>query len=54
MLPETRGAKLPETVEDVERIVRDRSGCFSSNREEGRTSRGRDQTNSETDQAVKL
>ena len=28
LLPETRGAKLPETVEDVERIVRDRSGCF--------------------------
>ena len=30
ILPETRGVRLPETVEDVEIIVRDRR-CWSGN-----------------------
>ena len=49
MLPETRGAQLPETVEDVERIVRDRSGCFWS-----KSRRRRDRTNSDNHQSAKL
>ena len=37
MLPEPRGAKLPETVEDVERIVRDRTGGCLWARRRGQT-----------------
>lgn len=34
LLPETQGQKLPETVEDVERIVLDRRCCISRRRSE--------------------